>query len=192
MAGPRVGVVMWPIQSWRESQEMWLRAEELGFHHGWLYDHTAWRGHTPWYDAYATLAAVAACTTRIGLGTLVTTPNFRDPVPAAHAIKTIDEISGGRLRIGLGAGGTGHTSDGDILDRDWTPAQRSARFAEWVRLLDLLLTSPEASYQGYYWSVRQAVIGVGGPAAPGPVRHRGDRPARAAAGRRVRRDLDMQ
>ena len=60
MTAPKIGTVMWPMQSWPEAGELWRRAEDLGFRHAWVYDHLAWRGTTPWYDAYTTLAAAAA------------------------------------------------------------------------------------------------------------------------------------
>ena len=144
----------------------WRRAEELGFTGGWVYDHLAWRGHTPWDDAYASLAAAAAITSRIRLGTLVTTANFRTPMPTASAIRTIDRISGGRLTLGIGAGGSAHTSDGDVLDRDWTPRERADRFEEWVTQLDALLTGESVSATGEYWSAREVTI------APGLVQQR--------------------
>lgn len=146
--------------------DTWRRAEELGFAGGWVYDHLAWRGHTPWDDAYASLAAAAAVTSRIRLGTLVTSPNFRTPVPTASAIRTIDRISGGRLSLGIGAGGTGHTSDGDVLDRDWTPRERADRFEEWVTHLDALLTGESVSAAGKHWSMRDVTV------APGLVQQR--------------------
>ena len=180
----RIGVVMWPIQPWPESRELWRRAEELGFAHAWIYDHTAWRGHTPWYDAYPTLAAAAAITSRIRLGTLVTSPNFRHPVPTAHAVRTIDQISGGRLELGIGAGGSAHSSDGDLLDDDWTGRQRSERFAEWVTMLDRLLREPSATYRGEYWSARDVALGVGGvqrPRVPFAIAATGPRGLRLAA-----------
>ncbi len=111
----KISTLMWPMQGWPETVELWRRAEDLGFDAAYVYDHTAWRGITPWYDAYATLSAVAAVTSRIRLGTLVTSPNFRHPVPAAHLVKTIDHISGGRLTLGIGAGGPRRSSDGGIL-----------------------------------------------------------------------------
>ena len=52
--------VLWPIDDWPAMASTWQRAEELGFTGGWVYDHLAWRGHTPWDDAYASLAAAAA------------------------------------------------------------------------------------------------------------------------------------
>lgn len=158
--------VLWPIHDWPAMAATWQRTEELGFAGGWVYDHLAWRGHTPWDDAYATLAAAAAVTSRIRLGTLVTTPNFRTPIPTASAIRTIDRISGGRLTLGIGAGGSAHTSDGDVLDRDWTSRQRADRFEEWVSQLDALLTGADVSVAGEHWSARGVTI------APGLVQQR--------------------
>ena len=158
--------VLWPIQDWPAMADTWRRAEELGFAGAWVYDHLAWRGHSPWDDAYASLAAAAALTSRIRLGTLVTSANFRTPVPTASAIRTIDRISGGRLTLGIGAGGSGHTSDGDVLDRDWTPRERADRFAEWVTHVDSLLTGSSVSLSGEHWSARDVTI------APGLVQQR--------------------
>jgi alkanesulfonate monooxygenase SsuD/methylene tetrahydromethanopterin reductase-like flavin-dependent oxidoreductase (luciferase family) len=159
-------VVLWPIDDWPVMAGTWRRAEDLGFAGAWVYDHLAWRGHTPWDDAYASLAAAAAITSRVRLGTLVTSANFRTPVPTASAIRTIDRISGGRLTLGIGAGGATHTSDGDVLDHDWTPRQRADRFEEWVTQLDALLTEKSVSVAGSYWSARDVTI------APGLVQQR--------------------
>lgn len=158
--------VIWPIEDWPAMGSTWRRAEELGFAGAWVYDHLAWRGHTPWDDAYASLAAAATLTSRIRLGTLVTSPNFRTPVPTASAIRTIDRISGGRLTLGIGAGGANHTSDGDVLDRDWTPRERADRFEEWVSQLDALLTQEDVTVEGRHWSTRGVTI------APGLVQRR--------------------
>lgn len=141
--------------------ERWRQAEELGFHTAWVYDHLAWRGHRPWDDGYLSLTAAATLTSTIRLGTLVTSPNFRAPVPTASAVRTLDRISNGRLTLGIGAGGAGHTSDGDVLDRDWTPRQRADRYAEWVDQLDALLTRSPVSLQGEHWSAREATIADG-------------------------------
>lgn len=147
---------MWPNEPWRHAADQWRRAEELGFAHAWVYDHVAWRGSTPWYDAYSTLTAAAATTSRIRLGPLVTSPNFRHPVPTAHAVRTIDEISGGRLHLGIGAGGVTRTSDAGILGgADWSPRERADRFAEWVDLIDRLLRGPLTTHAGDFWSARE-------------------------------------
>jgi alkanesulfonate monooxygenase SsuD/methylene tetrahydromethanopterin reductase-like flavin-dependent oxidoreductase (luciferase family) len=185
MTNVRVGVCMWPIEPWPRSRELWRYAEELGFAHAWVYDHTAWRGTTPWQDGYATLAAVAAATTRIRLGTLVTSPNFRHPVPTASAIKAIDDISGGRLQIGIGSGGAARASDGGVLgDGEWSARERADRFAEWVELLDLLLRGPRTTFTGRYYSALDVITEPGcvqRPRVPFAIAADGPRGMRLAA-----------
>ncbi|MEU6753002.1 LLM class flavin-dependent oxidoreductase [Spirillospora sp. NPDC046719] len=185
MTAPRISTVMWPMQSWPEAGELWRRAEELGFHHAWVYDHLAWRGTAPWYDAYTTMAAAAAVTSRVRLGTLVTSPNFRHPVPTAHAIRTIDHVSGGRLTVGIGSGGTNRRSDAGVLGGgDWTPRERADRFAEWVDLLDRVLRGPETTGEGAYYSALDVVSDPGcvqRPRVPFVIAGDGPRGMRLAA-----------
>jgi len=158
----RVGVILWPIDPWAESRRQWMTAEELGFDVAWVYDHVAWRGITPWQDAYATLAAAAVETSRIRIGTLVTSPNFRHPLPTAHAVRTIDGLSGGRLDLGIGAGATSRATDAGILDdADWSPKERADRFEEWVELLDRLLRGPRTTSAGRYYSAYDALTEPG-------------------------------
>lgn len=159
-------VVMWPIEDWPAMGERWQRAEELGFAGAWVYDHLAWRGHTPWDDAYATLAAAAALTSTIRLGTLVTSANFRTPIPTASAIRTIDRISGGRIDLGIGAGGATAGSDGLRLGVEWSPRERADRFAEFVEHLDAYLTGDDVNVAGDHW------VGHGVPISPGLVQQR--------------------
>lgn len=161
-------VVLWPIHDWPTLRSRWQQAEEMGFVGGWVYDHLAWRGHTPWDEATTSLAAAAAVTDRIRLGTLVTSPNFRTPIPTAAALRTIDRISGGRLTVGIGAGGDSPQSDGEILGRAWTPRERADRFAEYVEQLDALLSDVGVSTQGEYWSAADAHIGAGLVQQPRP------------------------
>ncbi|ROO84220.1 luciferase-like monooxygenase [Actinocorallia herbida] len=163
-----VGVVLWPIETWPEMGAVWRRAEELGFHTGWLYDHLAWRGHSPWDEAYTSLAAAAAVTSKIRLGTLVTSPNFRHPLPTAHAVKTLDRISNGRITLGVGAGGTAHTSDGDVLDAERSPRERADRYAEWVGQLDALLTEAPVTVRGEHWAARDVTVAPGLVQRPRP------------------------
>ncbi|GAA1805031.1 LLM class flavin-dependent oxidoreductase [Actinomadura chokoriensis] len=185
MAAPKIGTVMWPMQSWPEAGELWRRAEDLGFRHAWVYDHLAWRGTTPWYDAYTTLAAAAAVTSRIRIGTMVTSPNFRHPVPTAHAIRTIDHVSGGRATIGIGSGGTHRASDAGVLGGDaWTPGERASRFAEWTELLDRLLTGPKTTFEGDYYTARDVIAEPGcvqRPRVPFVIAGDGPRGMRVAA-----------
>ena len=86
-----------------------MLAEQLGFAHAWTYDHLTWRGHRDhtWFAAVPTLTAAATATTRIRLGPLVASPNFRHPLTLAKEMIALDDISGGRVTLGVGAGGTG-------------------------------------------------------------------------------------
>lgn len=139
----RLGVVILPEHRWPVAGPIWRRAEELGFAHAWTYDHLAWRSlrDDPWFAAVPTLTAAALATTSIRLGTLVASPNFRHPVPFAREILTLDDVSEGRFTLGIGAGGTGW--DATMLGQaEWSRAQRTDRFEEFVPLLDQLLRQP--------------------------------------------------
>ena len=136
----RIGIVILPDQRWAESQRRWRQVDEWGFDHAWTYDHLGWRDLVdgPWFDSMATLTAAATVTSRIRLGTLVASPNFRHPAAFARQITTVDDVSAGRLLLGLGAGGIGFDSavlGGETLP----PRQRVDRFAEFTELLDLIL-----------------------------------------------------
>ncbi|GAA2778925.1 LLM class flavin-dependent oxidoreductase [Saccharopolyspora taberi] len=171
------------MESWPGAGKAWQRAEELGFDTAWVFDHVSWRGITPWHDGYATLTAAAVVTSRIRLGTLVTSPNFRHPVPTATAVRTIDDISGGRLTLGIGAGSP--RSDAGVLGGpEWSPRERADRFAEWTDLLDRLLRGPETTYEGTYYSAREMVTSPGcvqKPRVPFGIAATGRRGTRLAA-----------
>ncbi|MFG1997148.1 LLM class flavin-dependent oxidoreductase [Actinoplanes sp. NPDC048988] len=79
----------------------WERAERLGIGRGWLWDHLVLGGRPVSHDAYAVLAAAAATTTTIGVGTMVTAPNFRHPVTTAKAALALDDVSGGATRVAV-------------------------------------------------------------------------------------------
>ncbi|MDG4829604.1 LLM class flavin-dependent oxidoreductase [Solwaraspora sp. WMMD1047] len=141
----RVGIVILADQRWSDGGWRWRRAEEYGFDHAWTYDHLGWRDLVdgPWFDAVPTLTAAAVATSRIRLGTLVASPNFRHPVHFAREITALDDISAGRLTVGVGAGGLGF--DANVLGRpELSPRARADRFAEFVDLLDLLLRAGAA------------------------------------------------
>jgi probable F420-dependent oxidoreductase len=75
------------------------QAEAAGFTHGWLFDN-----HVPFREVYPLLTLMALNTTRMRLGTCVTNPATRDPSVTASALATLDEISGGRMDLGIGRG----------------------------------------------------------------------------------------
>lgn len=154
----RVGVVILPDRRWTEAKHFWREAEELGFAHAWTYDHLTWRDlrDGPWFGAVPTLAAAASYTSTIGLGTLVASPNFRHPVTFAKELMSLDDISSGRITLGIGAGGVGW--DASALGQEpWTASERAARFAEFVQQLDRLLTEPAIeSLSGEFYSAKDA------------------------------------
>lgn len=152
----RVGITILPEYSWPEAKARWRSAEELGFDDAWTFDHLG-SGEllgTPWYGALPTLAAAAAVTTRIRLGTLVSTPNFRHPVAFARDLLALDEISGGRFTCGLGSGSTGY--DARVLGSQGRVAHRGRRFAEFAQLLDLLLRLDSVTWRGEYYEAVEA------------------------------------
>ncbi|MHC3471273.1 LLM class flavin-dependent oxidoreductase [Streptomyces sp. 7R007] len=158
----RLSTVILPYRRWHEgARETWQRAEQLGFHTAYTYDHLSWRipfRDGPWFGAVPTLTAAAAVTERLRLGTLVTSPNFRHPVTLAKELISLDDISGGRLTLGIGAGGTGFDATA-LLSSDqepWTPRERADRLAEFVPLLDRLLTEDEVSHDGRFYSAHEA------------------------------------
>ncbi|MFC1400610.1 MULTISPECIES: LLM class flavin-dependent oxidoreductase [Streptacidiphilus] len=153
----RLSTVILPIHRWSEGRQVWRRAEELGFHAAYTYDHLSWRSFRdePWFGAVPTLTAAATATERLRLGTLVTSPNFRHPVTLAKELLTVDDISGGRLTVGIGVGGTGF--DATALGQDeWTARQRADRFDEFLPLLDELLTHDSTTRSGEFYSAVEA------------------------------------
>ncbi|HZR12186.1 MAG TPA: LLM class flavin-dependent oxidoreductase [Acidimicrobiia bacterium] len=180
-----LGVVFLPEHRWSEGARLWRRAEELGFAHAWTYDHLAWRTlrDGPWFGSVPTLTAAATVTQRIRLGPLVASPNFRHPVPFAKELMTLDDVSGGRLVVGIGAGGYGW--DSSVLgEQPLSPVERAARFAEFVELTDLLLRQPETTYRGRFYAADGATNHPGcvqRPRAPFAVAATGRRGMELAA-----------
>ncbi|MDE9366637.1 LLM class flavin-dependent oxidoreductase [Luteipulveratus sp. YIM 133132] len=162
----RFGITILPEYPWAQAAPLWRRAEELGFDHAWTYDHLVWGGlpDSPWFGTTPTLTAAATVTSRIRLGTFVTSPNYRHPVTFMRDLLALDDISGGRFVCGIGAGGD---VDARLLGGpDLTPRQRYERFEEFTELLDRLLREDHVSSEGHYFSARDART------LPGPVRTR--------------------
>jgi alkanesulfonate monooxygenase SsuD/methylene tetrahydromethanopterin reductase-like flavin-dependent oxidoreductase (luciferase family) len=154
----RLSTVILPIYPWKEGRRVWRRAEELGFHTAYTYDHLSWREpfhEGPWFGAVPTLTAAAGATGHIRLGTLVASVNFRHPVAFAKELMTLDDVSGGRVELGIGAGATG--PDATVLGGEaWSARERTERFEEFLPLLDRLLTEPVTSFEGRFYSAHEA------------------------------------
>ncbi|MBN9374768.1 MAG: LLM class flavin-dependent oxidoreductase, partial [Cellulomonas sp.] len=96
------------VAPWRDIAAMARLAEEVGFDSIWMPDHLLFRKDGeetkgPW-ECWSVLSAVAAITSRVEIGPLVLCTNFREPGLIAKMASAVDEISGGRLTLGLGAG----------------------------------------------------------------------------------------
>ncbi|WP_158850679.1 LLM class flavin-dependent oxidoreductase [Saccharothrix deserti] len=151
----RTGIVILPEHRWWMAEHKWKAAEEYGFHHAWTYDHMGWRSLVdgPWFGAVPTLAAAAAATSTIRLGTLVASPNFRHPVPFSRELLALDDLSDGRFTLGVGAGGVGY--DTEVMGTT-PPRSRQARFEEFVAALDMLLAQERTTFSGEYYEIRDA------------------------------------
>lgn len=161
----RVGIVILPEYRWWIARPKWEAVEEYGFDHAWTYDHIGWDPllTEPWFGAVPTLAAAAGATSRIQLGTFVASPNFRHPVSFVRDVTALDDVSDGRLLLGIGAGGSGH--DSRVLGGDGLSAKaRVDRLTEFLELLDKLLAQPRTTWQGEYYTA------VDAGSAPGSVR----------------------
>jgi alkanesulfonate monooxygenase SsuD/methylene tetrahydromethanopterin reductase-like flavin-dependent oxidoreductase (luciferase family) len=153
----RFGVLVMPTDPWPDTVRTVQRLEALGYDHVWVYDHLSWQRYVDraWHATHPWLTGLAAATTRIRLGTMVSNLNLRHPLMLAKDAMTIDHISDGRFTIGLGTGGIGF--DATVLGQPrLSPAQRVDRFAEAAGLLDGLLRGVILDHRGTYYEVTGA------------------------------------
>ena len=93
------GFTLKPEHTLERTLALTRQAEAAGFDYGWLFD-----SHVLWRDPYPLLTLMAGATERLRLGTCVTNPGTREPTVTASALATLDEISGGRMDLGIGRG----------------------------------------------------------------------------------------
>jgi alkanesulfonate monooxygenase SsuD/methylene tetrahydromethanopterin reductase-like flavin-dependent oxidoreductase (luciferase family) len=183
----RVGIIILPDERWAVAERRWRLAEEYGFDHAWTYDHLGWRDLVdgPWFDAVPTLTAAAMVTGTIRLGTMVASPHFRHPVHFAREVTALDDISGGRFVLGVGAGAVGPAFDTAVLGRpELTPRARADRYAEFLELLDRLLREDRLTWRGEHYAAVDARATPGSvqrPRVPFVVAANGPRALRLAA-----------
>lgn len=165
----RVGVQLPEVERlvrWPELLSMARAAEAAGFDSLWCGDHLLYdlpggvtRG--PW-EAWTSLAALAAATERIEIGPLMASTGFHPPAMLAKQAATVDAISGGRLILGLGAGWNEREYRAFGLPYD----HRVSRFEEAFTIVRRLLRDGHADFDGTYHRVENCVLDPG-PARPG-------------------------
>jgi len=165
----RFGAIVLQDMPWKELVRIWQKFDTLGFDSTWIADHFVNYAHPtgPWLEGWTALAALAACTSKIRLGTLVSSIPFRNPALLARQAMTVDHISGGRLELGIGAGASGgiDPSCRMIGIEDWSFKERTDRLREQVEIVDKLLRNKTSSYKGKYYNINEAIM------APGPVQN---------------------
>jgi probable F420-dependent oxidoreductase len=154
---------------WRDLLEFARRAEELGFDSLWLPDHVLLGREDESYtigawECWSLLAALAAATSRVELGPLVSCTPFRNPALLAKMASTVDEISGGRLVLGLGAGWAESEFHAFGVPFD----HRVSRFEEAIQIIGALLRNGHANFAGTYYQARNCELRPAGPRAHGP------------------------
>lgn len=157
----RVGVQLPEVERevrWPEVAAIARAAEESGFESIWVGDHLLYRGsgkpeRGPW-DAWTQLAALAALTKRVRLGPLVAATAFHPPGVIARMAASIDEISGGRFTLGLGAGWNEpeFSAFGFPFDRT------VSRFEESFQIVRRLLAGEHVTFEGQFQQVHDAVL----------------------------------
>ncbi len=159
-------------------------AEAAGLDSVWVYDHLLFRfpgqPTTGIHEAWAILAALAADTRRVTLGTLVLAMGFRNPAVLAKMAATVDEISGGRLLLGIGAGW--HEPEFDAFGIPFD--HRVSRFEEALQVLLPLLRTGRADVHGRFHQADAAELLPRGPRPEGPpilIAGRGPRMLRLVA-----------
>jgi F420-dependent oxidoreductase-like protein len=155
----RFGVTLPQIKrSWEEARSAALEIDRLGFDSVWVCDHLYGipMPTLPILEAWSLLAAVAAVTERVQLGTLVTPPFFRNPAVLAKQIATIDQISGGRTIAGLGAGWFEPEFQGYGC-RFPGLGERMQALEESVEILKRMWTEEKVSFEGQHFSVKDAL-----------------------------------
>jgi alkanesulfonate monooxygenase SsuD/methylene tetrahydromethanopterin reductase-like flavin-dependent oxidoreductase (luciferase family) len=148
------------LTTWEEYLRLCQTAEEMGFDSFWAFDHLLVGPATsegPVLDMFTTLAALAVSTKRITLGTLIVSATFRHPAFVAKMATQLDILSGGRVVLGLGAGA--YRLEHDVFGVEFPPpGERVDRLIETVRIIRSLWTEPSTTFEGKYYSLKEAVL----------------------------------
>jgi alkanesulfonate monooxygenase SsuD/methylene tetrahydromethanopterin reductase-like flavin-dependent oxidoreductase (luciferase family) len=112
----------------------------------------------PWFEGWISLTAVALATTKLRIATYVSQIPLRHPAMFARQAQTLDHASNGRLEVGLGTGISIDPSYNMMGIENWDGKERVARFKEYVEIVDQLLSNETSSFDGAYYSIKDAVM----------------------------------
>jgi F420-dependent oxidoreductase-like protein len=144
-----------PSDKWATCLETARLAESLGYDSIWVYDHfhnVPVPAHEAVFECWTVMAALAAATTRIRLGQMVTCTSYRPPALTAKVTSTIDVISGGRLDWGVGAGWYDH--EYRAYGYEFPEAKvRIGMLREAVEVVKAMWSEPDATYEGRYYQL---------------------------------------
>src|SRR5918997_3659271 len=152
-------------------------AEEIGLDAVWIIDHLVFRAQPDSqfqvpadeedrgvWECFTTMAGLASATERIQIGSLVACTGFRNPGLVAKMTETIDDISGGRVILGLGAG----WHEPEYAAFGFPFDHRVSRFAEALQIITALLRTGHVDFQGTYYTARDGELRPRGPRSEGP------------------------
>ena len=151
-------------------QKVWAVVDASGLDSCWVFDHFLPMGRIrsgDIFEAWTMLAAMAQATRRVRIGTLVTGNVYRHPGVLAKMAVTVDHLSGGRLDLGLGAGGD-QVADTMLGVPIRLPAERIERLDEACQVLKLLWTESSATFDGRYYRLHDAASDPKPVQRPGP------------------------
>ena len=153
---------------WSDLRQMATLAEEIGVDSLWITDHLIHRvpGEEPrgMWECWSLISALAAITARPAIGTLVLCTGFRNPALLAKMADTVEEISGGRLILGIGAG----WNEAEYRAFGYPFDHRTDRFAEALAIITGLLRDGHIDFQGRYYDDRDCELRPRGPRPNGP------------------------
>jgi len=130
------GFTLKPESTLERTVALTRQAEAAGFGAGWLFD-----SHVLWRDPYPLLTLMAQATERMRLGTCVTNPGNREPSVTASTLATLDELSGGRMDLGIGRGDSARR----VLGK---PPTTMAMLEEAIQVIRALVAGETISYEG--------------------------------------------
>ena len=128
------------------------RAEELGFDSAWAQENML--GSSPQLSPLEAMSYAAACTERLRLGCVVFVSTLHSPVHLAKSLASLDQLSRGRIDVGVGTGGKMRPFAAFGVD----PDRYVARFTEGVELMKALWTQPRVTFDGEFWQLRDAAM----------------------------------